>query len=236
MCMSSPEPAIQSDAEALAPPVNTKAVLIKAAIIFFVALLVILLYQFTPLKEWVGKAGPLAHWFRDLGASGVVLFGLLSVALIFIGVPRTLLCPLAGALYGFWGGLGVSVVSTMVSYYVGFLWIRGRRHQGLPRTDLPARLAFLAGDPGFSGVVIGRLVPVPGMLVTMALALSSVSDWAYLGGSALGLIPEAVPAVLLGVMQDDLRKWGQLAVVALLVVVAGWLTLHYLVKRHAKRL
>lgn len=233
--MSSPEPANQSDAEAVTPPVNTKAVLIKAGTLLLVASLVAIVYQFTPFKEWVGKAGPLANWFRNLGTYGVVLFGLMSVVLIFVGVPRLLLCPVAGALYGFWGGLGVSVVSTMVSYYVAFLWVRGRRHKGLTRSELPTRLAFLAGDPGFSGVVIGRLMPVPGMLVTMTLSLSNVRDWNYLGGSAFGLIPEAVPAVLLGVMQDDLRKWGQLAAVALLVVIVGWLALHYLVKHHKKR-
>lgn len=219
-------------AAAVVPPVNTRAVLVKSLILLVLAILGAVIYATTPLKDWLGKAGPVGQWFRSMGGAGVVLFAFGSMVLILAGVPRLLLCPLAGALYGFWLGLAVSLAATMASYYVGFLWIRGRQKHGLDRPSLPSQLAFLAGDPGFSGVVIGRLAPAPGMLVTLALALSNVSTLSYVFGSAIGLIPEAVPAVLAGVMQDDFRKWGWLAVIALFCIVGGWLVLHFLVQRH----
>jgi uncharacterized membrane protein YdjX (TVP38/TMEM64 family) len=233
--MSSPEPIIESAPAVALPKVKTTALLAKAVLLLLLAVVGAVLYRVTPLKEWLAPAGRGAEWFRGLGAYGVVLFGLSSSGLILLGVPRLLLCPLAGALYGFWAGLSISLVATMISYYIGFLWIRGRAHHGIDRAALPKRLAFLAGDPGFTGVVLGRLVPVPGMLVTMALAVSNVSDWAYILGSGIGLIPEAVPAVLLGIMQDDFRKWGRMAVIAMLCTVGAWLVLHYLVKRSGKK-
>lgn len=214
------------------PSINLKAVLFKSLALLLLAAIGTILYATTPLKDWLGKAGPVCQWFRNLGGFGVALFVVGSTILILTGVPRLLLCPLAGVLYGFWLGLAASLVATMASYYVGFLWIRGRNRQGVPRPALPKQLSFLVGDPGFTGVVIGRLVPAPGMLVTLALALSNVSSISFLLGSAVGLIPEAVPAVLAGVLDTDFHKWGRLAAIALLFILGGWLLLHYLVLRH----
>ena len=215
------------------PRVNTRAVLGKALILLALAVAGAMIYYTTPVKDYFDKAGPVSQWFRALGGLGMVVFILGEAVLILLGVPRLLLCPVAGALYGFWIGLAVSLAGTMISYYIGFIWIRGRQHHGLNRTALPRQLAFLAGDPGISGVIIGRLVPAPGMLVTMALALSNVSDGAYLLGSAIGLIPEAVPAVLAGVMQDDFGKWGKMAGIAFLCLVVAWLLIHYVSRRFA---
>jgi uncharacterized membrane protein YdjX (TVP38/TMEM64 family) len=220
---------------AILPPVNTRAVLVKSLVLLVLAVLGAILYATTPLKDWLGKAGPVGVWFREMGFFGLLLFTVAASVLILAGVPRLLLCPLAGALYGFWIGLAASLAATMASYYVGFIWIRGRQKHGLDRPSLPHQLAFLAGDPGFSGVVIGRLAPAPGMVVTLALALSNVSTLSYILGSAIGLIPEAVPAVLAGVMENDFHKWGRMAVIALFCIVAGWLVLHYLVQRHKAR-
>lgn len=217
------------------PQVGTKAILIKALILFFVAVLVLVLYKTTPLKEWFDKAGPAKQWFCGLGSWGILVFITTAAVLILFGVPRLLFCTLAGALYGFWGGLTISLVATMISYYIGFLWIRGKTHHGIDREALPKRLAFLAGDPGFMGVVIGRLLPVPGMMVTMTLALSNVHDVPYLLGSAIGLIPEAVPMVMAGVMENDFKKWSHMAIVAMVCIVGGWLILHFLVQRFKKK-
>ena len=232
-----PQPTLSSPADiSSAPPaVKTTPILAKSLTLLLVAVLVFVFYRFTPLKDWLAPAGRGADWFRALGTRGIYLFIGAAAGLILLGIPRLLLCPLAGALYGFWPGLGYSLIATMISYYIGFLWIRGRRHKGLDAASLPKKLAFLAGDPGFTGVVLGRLLPVPGMVVTMALALSNVSDWAYILGSAIGLIPEAVPMVLAGIMPDSFQKWGKLAAVAMLCIAAGWLALRYFAKRHKPR-
>jgi len=225
---------ISTNAEPEKPPVprvNTTAILTKAMILFLVAVAVYVLYKTTPLQEWLDKTGPVKQWIVHLGEWGVVVFILSSIMFILLGVPRLLLCPLMGALYGFWWGLLISLASTMASYYIGFLWIRGRARHGIDRAALPRQLAFLAGDPGFVGVIVGRLIPLPGMVVTTALAVSNVKKRHYLLGSLIGLIPEGVPAVLAGAFDGNLKKWGTLAAIALLCIALAWLALHLSVKR-----
>ena len=153
--------------------------------------------------------------------------------LIVVGVPRLLFCPLAGALFGFWGGLGVSIAGTMVSYYAAFRIIRGRRGKTDTVRPMHPKLAFLAGQPGLAAVIVSRILPVPGMLVTIALAMCSVRTNVYLLGSFVGLVPEAAPLVLLGagILQAGAETPIKLALAALVCILVAWLAIHYLVRR-----
>lgn len=219
---------------ATAPALDTKRILIKAIILLVLAVSGMVIFSTPALRQYFDKAGPIAEWFNKQGALGVVGFILGCSLVILFGFPRLLLCPIAGALYGFWMGLLVSIISSMISYYVAFIWIRGREHHGLSRAALPKQLAFLTGDPGISGVMIGRCVPAPGMLVTMALALSNVSTSSYLLGSAIGLIPEAVPFVIVGtgIMHSTKgEKLAQMFGFGCIAVVGAWALIRYLSRR-----
>jgi uncharacterized membrane protein YdjX (TVP38/TMEM64 family) len=153
--------------------------------------------------------------------------------LIVVGVPRLLFCPLAGALFGFWGGLAVSVAGTMISYYAAFQVIRGRRVNADETPPLPPKLAFLAGQPGLAAVVVSRMLPVPGMIVTVALAMCNVRVRVYLLGSFLGLFPEAAPLVLLGagILHADAEAPIKLGLAAFVCILVAWLAIHYLLRR-----
>jgi uncharacterized membrane protein YdjX (TVP38/TMEM64 family) len=218
------------------PAVDSKALLVKALGITALAIVASGFCSLPSVRVWFDHAGPLADWFRSLGNLGILVFVFVSSALILVGVPRLLLCVVAGVLYKFWLGLGVSLVGSMISYYIAFNWIRGRKHKGINRTALPKSLSLLAGNPGLAGVIIGRCIPAPGMLVTTALALSNVSDGVYLFGSAIGLIPEAIPAVLCGALQrSDLKKWISTAGFATMGVVVAWVIIHVLIRRYSKK-
>ena len=176
-------------------------------------------------QEVLGPAGRYAAFLRDHGAWTIPLFVASTSVLIFLGVPRLLFCPLAGAAFGFWTGLVGSTLGTMLAYLASFLWIRGRRDEvrDLPEPAHPA-LAFLPRQPGLATVVLIRLLPVPGLLGTAALALSSVRPGAYLLGSLIGSIPQAAPLVLLGagLLTGDRRQLVWLAVLAVgLILVSG---------------
>jgi len=218
------------------PAFNTKALLGKALGLTALALAAAALCSVPGVRRWFDHGGPLADWIRSLGSWGALVFVAASSVLILAGVPRLLLCVVAGVLYQFWGGLATSLAASMISYYLAFHWIRGRRHQGIRRESLPKSLGFLAGNPGMAGVILSRCIPAPGMLVTTALALSSVSDGVYLAGSAIGLIPEAAPAVLCGALQrSDLKKWISAAGYATLGIVGLWLVIHALVRRQGRK-
>ena len=178
-------------------------------------------------------AGHAAEWLRQTGVWGVALLLLGMSALILMGVSRLMFCPLAGALMGFWGGLGLSIAGTMISYYAAFRVIRGRRANDEAAPPLHPKLAFLAGRPGLAAVIVSRIVPVPGMIVTLALSMSNVRTRTYLLGSLIGLIPEAAPLVLLGagILNPDSEKFTSLVVGAFVCILVAWLATHYLVRR-----
>jgi len=202
---------------------SARRILIKAAVLLAVVITGALVYRLTPLKDWLQPAGSVAAWVRETGWRGVLVFYAGSALLIFLGVPRLVFCPVAGALYGFWGGLGLSLLAPTTSYYLTFLALRGRAEGPLP--NLPPGLRFLARDPGMSGVILARLVPLPGMLITLALSLSGVGRRKYLFGTLIGLIPEGAPLVLLGAGVVDGTVGQPMHFGALLLLLIGvfWL-------------
>jgi|YelNatPaOPRAMG01_1025707.scaffolds.fasta_scaffold04138_5 uncharacterized membrane protein YdjX (TVP38/TMEM64 family) len=204
--------------------------LVRAAVLLALAVVGALLCQFSGVKAWLAPAGQMAGWIRQAGVVGSGLFVSGSAALIVAGVPRLLFCLVAGAVYGFWLGLGLSLVATMLGYCGAFVFVRGRQRTSRPAEPLSPRLAFLAQDPGLGGVVLARMLPMPGMVITLALALSAVSFRDYVVGSLIGLIPEAAPVVLLGaglLAPETSSAWrtGLLVVVCLIMAAAAgvWL-------------
>ena len=214
------------------PAIETRQTLVKAGVLLGVVLLGALAYRLTPVRTWLEPAGELAAWARRTGWWGVLAFYGASTGLIFAGVPRLLFCPIAGALYGFWGGLALCMLSPSISYFTTFLLVRGRRRPDT-RVVLPRRLAFLGRNPGFAGVVLARLIPLPGMVITLALSLSTVSRTSYLLGTMVGLIPEAAPLVLLGcgLLHPGPQSYVHFAVIAVLLVGSFWFALRYYQKR-----
>jgi uncharacterized membrane protein YdjX (TVP38/TMEM64 family) len=203
--------------------VSGRRILLRAAVLLGVVICGLLVYRLTALREWLEPAGAVAAWVRARGWPGALLFYAGTALLIFLGVPRLVFCPLAGALYGFWGGLALSLAAPATSYFLTFLALRGRAEGPLP--DLPPGLRFLARDPGMSGVILARLLPLPGMLITLALSLSGVGRRKYLFGTLIGLIPEAAPLVLLGAGWVD-RNLGHpvhFGALALVLFGVGWL-------------
>lgn len=202
---------------------SARRILIKAAVLLAVVITGTLVYRLTPLKDWLQPAGGVAVWVRETGWHGVLVFYAGSALLIFLGVPRLVFCPVAGALYGFWGGLALSLFAPTTSYYLTFLALRGRAEGPLP--NLPPGLRFLARDPGMSGVILARLVPLPGMLITLALSLSGVGRRKYLSGTLIGLIPEGAPLVLLGagVVDGNVGRPMHFGALLLLLIGVFWL-------------
>jgi uncharacterized membrane protein YdjX (TVP38/TMEM64 family) len=196
--------------------------LTKALVLLAIVVAGAVAYRFTPLKEWFEPAGRAAAWVRDTGAWGVLAFYGISTLLIFLGVPRLVFCPVAGAVYGFWGGLALCLVAPATSYFVTFLMLRGRNDGPVP--GLPRSLAFLSRDPGLSGVILARLIPLPGMLITLALSLSGVGRRKYLFGTLIGMVPEALPLVALGsgLLNHGPDRFFHFGAMALLLVGVAW--------------
>jgi uncharacterized membrane protein YdjX (TVP38/TMEM64 family) len=200
---------------------GARVLLLKAGAFLAVAIVVALLCRYTALRHWFEPAGGAIDWVRNTGVWGAVIFVLGSTLLMVFGLPRLVLCVPAGVLFGFWGGMGTSLVSTMMAYQTIFLLIRGRRNGGRATPALPRKLAWLARDPGWMGVLVARLLPIHGMAVTVALSLSKVRNGPYLLGSLIGLAPEAAPLVLLGASLNPAGRVNLLGGVVATLAFAG---------------
>lgn len=215
------------------PRLGARLLLFKAMLLFVLAVAGALLSRIPGLREAFAPAGRLTQHLRDLGWLGAPFFIATTGVLIALGVPRLIFCPLAGAAFGFQLGLGTSTLSTMLAYYGTFLFLRGRLADRETPLALPARLAFLRRDPGLAGVILTRLVPVPGLLGTMALSLSPVRRRTFLLGSLIGLIPEAVPLVLLGagLFEGNPRQLATLGAAALLLILGCYFLMRRILRR-----
>ena len=234
MSAAGPGPDPASPPQAL-PAIEARKILVKAVCLLILGVLGGLAYRFTALKDWLEPAGEVADWVRQAGWLGVLSFTGGAAVLVFLGVPRLIFCPIAGALFGAWLGLLVSLVSSLAGYHAAFLLVRGRKRDGLD-VPWPPGLAFLAHDPGLVGVIVARLLPMPGLVVNLGLAVSQVRKRVYLAGTVIGMIPQALPLVLLGagLLQHSATGYIRLGVVGLLVLVVSVLAVRYFVKRHQR--
>lgn len=213
---------------------GTRWLILKAVALMLLALVGALLARHPGVRAWTSPAGRMAQALGDVGWVGIPVFILGSGALMILGVPRLLFCPLAGAAFGFWGGFVTSTVATMAAYFASFLFIRGRLADRETPFELPPRLAFLRHDPGVGGVILTRLIPLPSLIGTAALSLSPVRKRSFFWGSLVGLVPEAVPLLLFGagLFERNTKHLAWLGAGALLLIVASLILIRRLLRKH----
>ncbi len=223
-----------TEAAERAAQLGPRLLLIKAAVLAGLALVGALLARTPWVREWLGPGGTLSQELRHLDLAAYPIFIAGSGLLIAVGVPRLLFCPVAGAAFGFWQGLVISTTSTMLAYIATFAFVRGQLADREKPWMLPVRLEFLKRDPGVAGVILTRLIPVPGLIGTLALALSPVRKRTFLAGSLIGLVPEAVPLLLLGagLLEGSPRQlaWTFAGGLVLVMVCLG--LIRHLISKH----
>lgn len=197
-----PEDAIVVVANAATGP-NLAAVerasLRKAGLLLVVLLGLVAVVYLTPLRAWVSDVARLSAELRALGWLAPAVFVLGTALLVTVGVPRLLLCPLAGMVFGFWSGLLLSQLGTLIGYYLLFLFVRwGGRGFVLRHKPQLSRFTDLIGRQGVPAVILARQLPVHGWLVNLVLSLAPIRHRHFLLGTAIGLLPEAIPCTLIG--------------------------------------
>ena len=149
----------------------------------------------------VPDAATLERWFRDAGSwAWLAALAALSVALA-VPTPRSGLSLLAGAVFGFPGGLGLVVAGGLIGGLAGFglsRWIGRGLVTHLAGTRL-AKVDHFLSSRGFSTVLTARLLPAPPFaVVSWAAGLSGVRLAPYAAGTALGILPGSVFYVGIG--------------------------------------
>jgi uncharacterized membrane protein YdjX (TVP38/TMEM64 family) len=146
-------------------------------------------------KAWIDSA------VRGKGLTGEVVFLVVGAFFTGLGLPRQVVCFLAGYAFGFIVGSGLALVATLAGCASTFTYARllGR---DLVATRFPARVKrvddFLSDNP-LSMTLLIRFLPVGSNLITnLAAGVSRVSALPFLAGSAIGYVPQTVIFALLG--------------------------------------
>jgi uncharacterized membrane protein YdjX (TVP38/TMEM64 family) len=145
------------------------------------------------VDTWLGGAER-AHW--GLPAT-IAIF----VIAAFVGAPQIVLigaCVVAfGPEKGFWYAWGATIISGAVTYWTGKLAGAEtvRKYSGATG----GRFTRFMGKNGFLASLIVRFLPTaPFVIVNMAMAVSGVGFWAFLGGLALGTLPKTALVAFAG--------------------------------------
>lgn len=172
----------------------------RLLILALVVLALLLALHFTPLRAWLEDVQALKQQIRALGWKGYAGFGAASVAAIALGVPRLALCSLAGVLFGFVGGALVSLASGVAGSYGAFLIARwsGRDWAERKLAGAGKSLKEVLARPTIGSIFIARQLPVPGIVVNVAIGMLPTRHSTFLAGTALGYLPSTAIVALAG--------------------------------------
>ena len=235
---ASSSPPIGQDDTCTSPRASDRPLFVKAAIMLVVLLAGLTLVYFSPLRDYLREGGGARRMLSQLGPWASLIFLLVTAALVALGLPRLILCPVAGAAFGFTRGLLYSQAGTLLGCYLAFLFVRwGGRGIVLRRWPSLQRVAVAFEQGGYLGVFLARQMPAACALINVVLALTHVRHRSFLLGTLMGILPEAIPATLLGAgiitAMDTHAGWWKMgaAVVWLLLV---WLLLANYMRRSGK--
>ncbi|MBC8268851.1 MAG: TVP38/TMEM64 family protein [Rhodospirillaceae bacterium] len=170
-------------------------------------------------KAWVDSD------IRGQGFTGELLFVGVGMMFTAVGLPRQVICFLAGYAFGLLEGTALAMVATVLGCIVAFFYARvmgrsfvvGRFPDRVQRID-----DFLHENP-LSMTLLIRLLPLGSNVVTnLAAGVSGVGAVPFFLGSAIGYLPQTLVFALVGSgfsVDPELR----IAISIILFAVSGFL-------------
>lgn len=180
----------------------------------------------SPLKQYLGDLREINFRLSQLGMIAPLFYTLVVFILVSFGFPRLILCTLGGMAFGFFWGLFWSQVGTLLGSYAQFLFMRFGGSNFLTTSQpLIKSLKELFKKRGILSVILMRQIPVANIFGNLVLALMEVSHLDFLVGTAIGLIPAAIPSTLIGagIIQSSLKKSSLYFSIGVILLTGIWL-------------
>lgn len=213
----------------------------SAVLLLLLSLALAAVHDYLPAeaRQVLGRlqAGDLAE-ARELLRSGVerggpwqygAFLALQALQVVFAPIPSQVTGLLGGYLFGFWAGLGLTMLGLTVGSTAAV--IAGRLlGASLVRRLIPAgmRASFdrLVGESEVSGFLFLFMLPIfPGDSVCFIAGLTRLPVWQLVAASAVGRLPGMAVLTLVGA-QPDLPGAASAALLGVMVVVAAGLWLY----------
>jgi uncharacterized membrane protein YdjX (TVP38/TMEM64 family) len=156
------------------------------------------------------------------------------LALIVMGFPRLLFCPIGGAVFGWSWGLVWTQIPTLIGYYILFLFVRwGGQGYVLRRWPRLQRMHKVFHKGAIPTIFVMRQLPISGLVINLLLGLSPIQHLDFVIGTAIGLLPEAMAMTAIGSGAVAMSKGQSAALVAVAVgaMVLVWIVFSVLVRR-----
>jgi len=229
-----------ANAEPKAATGSNRRAIKKAAVLLGGLLALGVLASLPPVRHVILDNQPrIKQFIHDFGPWAPVVFTASVAVLVGCGLPRLAFHFLGGALFAFWGGLLWSSIGTMIGYGVVFFAVRqlGLRELILRKHPVWAKRAAKLKHNTVPAVILFRQIPLPGMVTNAVLGLSPIRRREFFLGTAIGLLPEAVPMVLIGsgLRKEDLRQTVLYLFSAVALFIAAWIAWGVYTRRAAVR-
>jgi uncharacterized membrane protein YdjX (TVP38/TMEM64 family) len=203
-----------------------KKPLIKALLLMMVLMAGLLIIATTPLKQYLSQYREIARQLAMMGSAAPLLFIVGVACLVFIGVPRLILCFLGGMTFGFFWGLVLTQIGTIIGFYAAFLFVRwGGRDLAIRIWPRLRNLEHRFKQYSFPAVILIRQLPFNGMFINLLLGMLPISHTNYLLGTMIGILPEAIPCTLIGsgAIQQSMGKSFGLTATSLVLLLGVWI-------------
>ncbi|MCL2195287.1 MAG: VTT domain-containing protein [Oscillospiraceae bacterium] len=162
---------------------------------------------------------------------GFVLMMLLQIIPVIVSVvPSSLTSLVGGMIYGFWGGMALTIVGSAIGATISFYLARilGRRVLTLfvSRKTIAKVEGLLDGNASTLVLLFLYAIPSPKDFFSYFLGLSSMSYWKFILISTVGRIPGMVVTVYFGTLAlGESPNWVLMGVVGALAAVVSVLVL-----------
>jgi uncharacterized membrane protein YdjX (TVP38/TMEM64 family) len=182
-------------------------------------------------KAWIDSD------IRGQGFNGELFFVCVGMLFTAVGLPRQIICFLAGYAFGLLEGMVLAMVASVLGCIIAFFYAR-IMGQVFVVSRFPDRVKriddFLHKNP-FSMTLLIRLLPLGSNVVTnLAAGVSGVGPVSFFLGSAIGYLPQSLVFTLVGSgfsVDPEIR----IAISIILFAISGFLGIFLFRKyRHGK--
>jgi len=184
-------------------------------------------------KNWIDAE------IRGQGVSGTLLFIAAGALFTGVGLPRQIICFLAGYAFGFLTGTALALLATCIGCILAFLYARlmGRDFVASRFPSKVSKLDDFLRDNPLTMTLLIRMLPVGSNLATnLAAGVSGVPAIPFVAGSLIGYLPQTMVFSLIGsgiALDPEFR----IGVSIVMFLVSGFLGVYlYRKHRHGKTL
>jgi uncharacterized membrane protein YdjX (TVP38/TMEM64 family) len=149
---------------------------------------------------WMSREAEIERLIDACGIWAPIAFSGGAALLIAAGIPRMAFFFIAGAVFGILSGFLLASIATVAGFSAVFFAVRtsALRRLVLERFPASGKMAAMLRRDSIPSVILFRQLPLPGLVLNIALGMSTVGWRPFLLGTLAGIVPLGLPMSLLG--------------------------------------